>query len=326
VKILSRVLAGGLLIAATWTLAPAATAADEYPNRPITIVVPYAAGGASDVHVRIISEPLSKILGQPIIIENRTGASGSIGTTAVVRAQPDGYTLLYANPGQVIAPLTNKQAGYDMKDLAPVSIVTIMPMVLVINKDVPANNLRELIAYAKQNPGKLNYASAGVDSYGSLATQILGQEAGIKMIGVPYRGEANTTMAVRTGEAQVLMTSPSGTMLGLVKEGNLRMLGVGADKPSELVPNIQPIAEVLPGFKAEIWFGLLAPARTPPEVIKKLNTALAQVLADSAIRDRFLNNGALAHSSTPEAFAAAIRDDQSRLGEAVRRFNIRSEQ
>jgi len=327
VKILSRALVGSVLIAAAWALAPAAAAADEFPSRPITIVVPYAAGGTSDMQVRMISEPLSKILGQPVIVDNRPGASGAIGASAVARAQPDGYTLLFPNNGLVIAALTNQQAGYDpVKDFASVSLVSNVPMVLVANKDLPANNLSEFIAYAKQNPGKLNYATAGVDSYGNLATHVLAQQAGIQMTGIPYKGEANTTMAVRTGEAQVLLTSPSGTMLGLVKDGSLRMLGVATEKHSELVPNAQPIAEVVPGFRSEIWFGLLAPAHTPPETIKKLNAAVVQVLADRSIRDRFFGTGAIVQGSTPETFAAMIRDDLRRFGDVVRKSNIKSDQ
>ncbi|MDR2853190.1 MAG: tripartite tricarboxylate transporter substrate binding protein [Burkholderiaceae bacterium] len=322
-----RFVLGGWLAAAAWALAPAAAVAQEFPNRPITIVIPYPAGGTSDVLVRAISEPLSKILGQPVVIDNRAGASGAIGAQAVARAQPDGHTLLFPNNGLVIAALLGKQAGYDpIKDFAPVSTVSAMPMVMVANKDAPFTNLSELIAYAKQNPDKLNYATAGVSSYGNLATHVFAQQAGIKMIGVPYRGEASTTMAVRTGEAQVLLTSPSGTMLGLVKDGTLRILGVGSEKRSELLPNGQPIAEVVPGFKSEIWFGLLAPAGTPPAVIKKLNAAVAQVLADNAIRERYLGAGAIAQGSTPEAFAAMIRDDQQRFGEVVRKADIKAEQ
>jgi tripartite-type tricarboxylate transporter receptor subunit TctC len=210
VKSLSRLVISGSLVAATWALAPSAALADEFPTRPITIVVPYPAGGSSDVQVRMFAEPLSKLLGQPVIVDNRSGASGAMGTAQVARAKPDGYTLLYPNNGLVVAALTNSSAGYDpVKDFTPISQVTSIPMVLVVNKDVPAKNLTEFIAYAKQNPGKLNYATAGLGSYGNLVSRMFAQQAGIEMTGVPYRGEANTTMAVRTGEAQALLTGPS---------------------------------------------------------------------------------------------------------------------
>jgi tripartite-type tricarboxylate transporter receptor subunit TctC len=323
----SRILAGSLLAATSWAVAPSAVAADDFPSRPITIVVPYPAGGSSDVQVRMIAEPLSKILGQPIIVDNRAGASSAIGTVQVARAKPDGYTLLYPNNGLVVAALTNKEAGFDpVKDFTPVSQVTSIPMVLVVNKDVPAKNLTEFIAYAKKNPGKLNYATAGVGSYGNLASHLFVQQTGVEMIGVPYRGEAATTMAVRTGEAQALITGPSGTMVGLIKDGTLRMLGVASDKRSELVPDAQPIAEVVPGFKQEqLWFGLLAPARTPPEIVKKLNAAVAKVSTDDSIRRRLFDAGALVQGSTPEAFGAMIRDDVQRFGEVVRKNNIKSD-
>jgi tripartite-type tricarboxylate transporter receptor subunit TctC len=298
-------------------------AADAYPAKPITIVVPYSAGGASDIQVRAISQQLSAILGQPIIVDNRAGASGAIGAAFVARAVPDGYTLLYPNNGLLIAALLNKAAGYDpLKDLAPISTVTTMPMVLVVNKSMPANNLREFFAYAKGHPNTLNYATAGPASYGNLATHLLSQVAGLSMTQVPYRGEANTTMSVRSGEAQVLFTSPSATMLGQVKAGSLKLLGVASAGRSEVAPDAQPISEVLPGFKSEIWFGLMAPARTPQPVIDKLNQAVQQVLKDPAIRAKLLANAAVAQPSTSQAFEKLLHAEHAQFAEVIRKHNI----
>lgn len=303
-------------------LAPVA-AADAYPSKPITVVVPYSAGGASDIQVRAISQQLSKILGQPIIVDNRAGASGAIGAAFVARAAPDGYTLLYPNNGLLIAALLNKAAGYDpLKDLAPISTVTAMPMVLVVNKDLPVNNLREFFAYAKGRPNTLNYATAGPGSYGNLATHLLSQAASLRMTQVPYRGEANTTMSVRSGESQVLFTSPSATMMGQVNAGNLKLLGVGSAGRSEVAPNAQPIAEVLPGFKSEIWFGLMAPAKTPQPIIDRLNQAVQQVLKDPAIRAKLLANSAVAQPSSPQTFEKLLRTEHAQYAEIIRKHNI----
>jgi tripartite-type tricarboxylate transporter receptor subunit TctC len=195
-------------------------------------------------------------------------------------------------------------------------------MVLVVNKDMPANNLREFFAYAKGHPNTLNYATAGPASYGNLATHLLSQAAGLSMTQVPYRGEANTTMSVRSGEAQVLFTSPSATMLGQVKAGALKLLGVASAGRSEVAPDAQPISEVLPGFKSEIWFGLMAPAKTPQPIIDKLNQAVQQVLKDPGIRAKLLANAAVAQPSTPQVFEKLLRAEHAQFAEVIRKHNI----
>jgi len=319
------------LAAALIAIAPAlaqaqASSASPFPTKPITIVVPYPAGGTSDNQLRMIAEPLSRLLGQTIIVDNKPGASGAVAASVVARAAPDGYTLLYPNNGVLIAPLVNRQTGYDpLKDFVPITTVTKVPMVLVVNKAVPANNLREFIAHAKAHPGALNYATAGPASYGNLATNLLAQAAQIKMTHVPYRGEANTTLAVRSGESQVLLTSPSSSMLGQVKEGNLKLLGVATQKPTDIVPGAQPIADVLPGFSAEIWFGLLAPAGTPHPVIQKLNEAVQQVLKDTGIRARLFASGALAEGSTPGAFQALMRTEYGQFKDVIQKNDIKAD-
>ena len=216
-----------------------ALAQDAFPSRPITIVVPYPAGGTSDSQVRMIQEPLQKLLGQPVVVDNKPGASGAIAAQFVARAKADGYTLIYPNNGLLIAPLLNRQAGYEpLRDFKPVSVTTSVPMVLVANKGVPAKNLSEFLQYAKGQANGIMYASAGTASYGHLASTRLSQMADLKVNHVPYRGEANTTMAVRTGEVQMLLTTPSPAMLGLVSQGQLTMLGVATDKPSPVVPGL----------------------------------------------------------------------------------------
>jgi len=301
-------------LAATSSIAMAA----DYPTKPITIVVPYSAGGASDAQIRLIAQPLSKILGQPIVVENRAGASGAIAAAHVARSAPDGYTLLYPNNGLLIAPLQNKSATFDpLKDFTPITTVTTMPMTLVVNKDLPVENISDLISYAKERPNKINYASAGPGSYGSLATRMLSQAAGLKMFEVSYKGEANTTMSVRANETQVLFTAPSATMFGQIDAGNLKLLGVASAKHSEIAPDAQPIAEVLPGFSAEIWFGLLAPANTPAPIVDEINQAVRQTLKDPDIRKALLANAAIAQPSTPQEFKKLLYTEHAQFAKII---------
>ncbi len=303
-----------------------AIAQDAFPSRPITIVVPYPAGGTSDGQVRMIQEPLSRILGQPIVVENRPGASGGIAAQAVARAKPDGYTLLYPNNGVLIAPLLNDKAGYDpLKDFKPITTVSSVPMVLVTNKTVPATNLADFVQWAKKRPNGIMYASAGTASFGHLASTRLAQMAGIKVEHVPYKGEANTTMAIRGGEVQMLLTTPSSAMLGQVAQGNLTLLGVATEKPSPVVPGAPTINKSIPGFTSEVWFGLLAPAETPDDVVQKVNAAVKKVMADEAIRARLLPTGAMPQTSTPAEFAATMSQESAQWRDIIGKFKIKAD-
>ncbi|MDM0066816.1 tripartite tricarboxylate transporter substrate binding protein [Variovorax sp. J31P207] len=304
----------------------AANAQDAFPARPITIVVPYPAGGTSDGQVRKIQEPLSKLLGQPVIIDNKPGASGALAAVVVARAKPDGYTLLYPNNGVVITPLLNKKAGYNaLTDFKPVTTVTSVPMVLVTNKAVPVKTLAEFIEFARKDPNGARYASAGTASYGHLATARFGQMAGIKVEHIPYKGEAATTLAARTGEVQMLMTTPSSAMMGQVEQGNLTMLGVATEKPSPVVPGAPTINQTVPGFVSEVWFGLLAPANTPDEVVNKLNAAVKKVMTDEGIRTWLLTTGALPQTSTPAEFAAIMNKETAQWRDIISKYKIEAE-
>ena len=310
----------------TGLAAATAIAQEAFPSRPITIVVPYPAGGTSDAQVRMIQEPLSKLLGQPIVVDNKPGASGGIAAQAVAKAKADGYTLLYPNNGVVIAPLLNEKAGYDpLKDFKPITTVTSVPMVLVTNKTVPAANVAEFLQYAKKQPNGIMYASAGTASYGHLATARLAQMAGIKVEHVPYKGEAATTMAVRAGEVQMLLTTPSSAMLGQVAQGNLTMLGVATENPSPVVPGAPTLNKTIPGFTSEVWFGLLAPAGTPDDVIQKLNAAVKKVMADDAIRAKLLPTGALPQTSTPAEFASVMSRESAQWRDIIAKYKIKAD-
>ncbi|MEJ7930590.1 tripartite tricarboxylate transporter substrate binding protein [Ramlibacter sp. AN1015] len=320
--IFSVALAVGGLVAA----AAPATAQENFPTRPITIVIPYPAGGTSDGQVRMFQEALGKTLGQPIVVENRPGASGAIAAQHVARSKPDGYTLLYPNNGVVIAPLLNEKAGYDaLKDFKPVTTTTAVPMVLVTNKSVPAKDAASFVEWARKQPKSVMYASAGTASYGHLASARLAQMANIKVEHVPYKGEAATTMAVRSGDVQMLLTTPSSAMLGQVQQGNLTLLGVATPQPSPVVPGAQPLNKVVPGFTSEVWFGLLAPAGTPDEVIDRIHGAVKQVMADESLKARLQPTGALPQVSGPAELAKMMREESAQWRDIIGKYNIKAD-
>jgi tripartite-type tricarboxylate transporter receptor subunit TctC len=280
----------------------------QYPDKPIRLVVPYAPGGTTDIMARTLQEPLSKILGQTVIVDNKAGAAGAIGTAQVAHAAPDGYTLIFGNNGpSAIVPLIQKDVGYDpIKDFAPVSLVSIAPMTLVVHPTVPANTVKELIAYANAQPNGVEYATAGAGSLGHLATELFGKEAGVKLVHVPYKGQGPSTMAVLNGEVKMLLTTSSDTQDAAVRAGKLRLLGVSTAKPSPLMPGAPTIGQSLPGYEVNVWFGILAPAGTPAPVIAKLNAAIRDVLADPELQRKFVGFGCVATASTPQEFANMI--------------------
>lgn len=286
---------------------PAAAQA-PYPDKPIRLVVPYAPGGTTDIMARTLQEPLSKVLGQTVIVDNKAGAAGAIGTKQVAASAPDGYTLIFGNNGpSAIVPLIQKDVGYDpVKDFEPVSLVSIAPLVLVVHPSVPAGNVAEFIAWAKTQPGGVEYATAGAGSLGHLATELFGKDAGLKLIHVPYKGQAPSTMAVLNGEVKMLLTTSSDTMDAAVKGGKLKLLGVSTAKPSPLMPGAPTVGQTLKGFEVNVWFGILAPAGTPAPVIAKLNAAIREVLANPELQRKFVGYGCIATASTPQEFAAMI--------------------
>ncbi len=315
-----------LVLAAAILASAAALAQGSYPGKPIRIIVPYPAGGLSDFQVRAVAIPWAKLLGQPIIVENKPGASAGIGTQAAAVSAADGYTLVFVNNGFVITPLLNKQAGYDpIKDFAPLSVVSTSPMVLVVNNSVPAKDAREFISYAKSLPNGIEYGSAGPASFGHMATELFAQATGLKMLHVPYKGEAPMTLALRGGEVKMLITTPSSSMMGAVKEGNLRLLGVASSQPSPLLPGVKLISDTVPGFTAEVWFGLFAPAGTPPDVMAKLNETLAKVMIMPDIKEKFAGVGATATSNSPAEFSQIVKAESLRWADLIRKTGIKAE-
>jgi tripartite-type tricarboxylate transporter receptor subunit TctC len=322
VKVL-RVLA--FLFGAAVMSAPAA--ADNFPSRPIRLIVPYPAGGSTDIMARALQEPMAKILGQPIIIDNRGGAAGTTGANEAARSDPDGYTLLFANNGPIsIAPLLQKGVDFDpLKSFAPVSLVSLAPLVLAASENVPVKDVAGLIAYAKAQSKLLLYASAGPGSLGHLSTERFLNQAGLQMIHVPYRGQAPTTLAIFSAEVDILLTTTSDALNEHIKAGKVKLLGVSSPGPTPVAPGAAPIGTVLKGFSVETWFGILAPAGTPPEVINKLNAALATVLATPQIRDRFLAYGVEAKSSTPAELHALIAAEIPSWRKVIEERNVKAD-
>ncbi|KWT65704.1 MULTISPECIES: tripartite tricarboxylate transporter substrate binding protein [unclassified Variovorax] len=300
--------------------------AQGFPNKPIRIVVPFAAGGTGDVLCRNLQEPLQRLLGQPIVIDNRLGASGTMGTQYVKNAAPDGYTLLQVGNSTVTTSLMQKTAGYDaIKDLAPVANIATTPMVFLLNPVIPAKSIAELIAYAKTRPGELEYASAGRGSLGHLANELFNQMAGLKMVYVPYQGSSQATNAVLAGDVKVVITTPSDAINAFVGSGRLRMLGVSSPKRSPLLPKVPAIAESLPGFSVMAWFGLAAPAGTPAEIVARINEAVNMAVAEAAMQEKLKGLGMTPQPGNAAAFGELIRNDQQIWTRVMREANLSPE-
>lgn len=297
-----------LVALALFVIVAGPAAADNYPSRPIRLIVPYPAGGSTDIMARALQEPMAKILGQPLVIDNRGGAAGTTGASEAARANADGYTLLFANNGPIsIAPLLQKDIGFDpLKSYAPVSLVSKAPLVLVASEKVPVNDVAGLITYAKAQSKPMLYATAGPGSLGHLSTERFLNQAGLEMVHVPYRGQAPTTLAIFAGEVDILLTTASDTLNEHIRSGKVKLLGVSSPVASPVAPGAAPIGNVLKGYSIETWFGIMAPVGTPPHIIEKLNAALGATLAMPQLRERFLTYGVEATASTPPELTAII--------------------
>jgi tripartite-type tricarboxylate transporter receptor subunit TctC len=297
-------------------LAPAGAAAVIAPgvwsqDRPpvLRIVVPYAAGGQSDLLVRALAPSLSKTLDRNVIVENKTGAAGLIGTKAVLAAAPDGNTLLFHNSGIVALPLLTKAPTYDpVKELMPVALVGYGPNFLMINGAVPAKTLAEFIAWAKEQPQGIEAANSGLGSAGHLAAQLFAKRTGIKITHVPYKGTAETQNALIAGEVKMQLTSPTEVMTQQAKLGKIRFLAVNAKERTSLASDIPTISETIPGFYNDIWFGLFAPAGCPPDQIRKISEAFNKALSEPEIKDRFVQNYMAPLYRDPQGMASAVND------------------
>ena len=298
----------------------AAAHAQTYPNRPIKVVVPYAAGGLPDTITRLVGTKLGAQLGQQIVVENMGGAGGISGVNEVVKSPADGYALLVADVGQVaINPHLFANLPYaPLKDLAPVSLIGVAPLYLVVHPSVPANSLKELIALAKAQPGKLNYGSSGVGSIHHLATEALKAGFGIDLVHVPYKGTGQSVPALLGGQVAVLY-SAGPSIAGHVKEGRVRVLAVSTAKRSPQTPDVPAVAEFgLPGYDFPAEIGMLAPAGTPREVINRLSVEIAKAVKQPDVVQRFTQLGIDPVGSTPEAYGQVNKADYEKYATAVR--------
>lgn len=288
-----------------------AQAQTDYPNKPIKIVVPFAPGGAADTTARLISEPLAKQLGQPVIVENKPGGGATIGASFVASAPADGYTLLYTTPGpQITNPYLMSKLPYDPdKDLIPVTRLSWFPNVLVVNPKLPVNNVAELIAYAKKNPGKVNFGSAGIGASSHLAGELFKSAANVDITHVPYKGTGQAVSDLVAGNLQMVIDSLS-VYLPYIKSGQVRVLAIAMPQRSPLLPDVPPVSDVLKGFDATAVNYLTAPAGTPPAVISKLNKAIVAVMADPALQERMITMGMIPKTSTPEEMANEVKSEQ----------------
>src|SRR5882724_2145018 len=285
--------------------------AADYPSRPIHLIVPYAAGAAADSIARILAKRIGKSIGQTVVIENRGGGGSIIGTEFVNKAEPDGYTLLLGQSGPIsINPAVYKSLPYDpVKDFAPITMTTAYPYILVVNAELPAKTLQAFVALAKSKPDALNYGSTGVGAANHLVAELFNSKAGVKMTHVPYRGTALAVGDLLGGQLTMVFGDPI-SVLPHIKSGKLRALAVTSLERSPVAPEVPTVAESgYPGFEALAWHGILAPAKTPPAVIKKLNEEIVKALADPATKALLVNQAMQTVGSTPEEFAAFIQKD-----------------
>jgi tripartite-type tricarboxylate transporter receptor subunit TctC len=321
----ARILASWL---AAMLLALAAPAlAEDYPARPITLIVPYAAGGGNDVMARMAADKMSAALGQPIVIENRGGAGGSIATRQVAHAAPDGYTLGLGGTGTLaIDPTLYPSVGYDpRKDFAPVGLIATSALVVLVHPAVPAKTIPELIALAKAEPGKLTYASAGVGSGIHLAAELFAFMAGVKLTHVPYKGSAPALTDLIGGHVSIYFSSLP-PAIGLVQDGKVRALAVTGPERSKIFPDLPTVAEAgLPGYAAVLHYGIVAPAGTPKPIIDKLAGALRTAIASPDVQQRIAADGAEVLGMTPDAYAADIDREEAKWSDIVRRSGAKAE-
>lgn len=309
------------LLALTLSLAATghALAEDKYPSKPVTVIVPQAAGGANDAIARVIAQKLTEQLGQSFIVDNRTGAGGNVGTVAAARAKPDGYTLMVtADSSMVINPSLYKSTGFDpIKDFEPVGTVATAGYVLVAHPSFPAKNTSELIALAKQQPGKINIGSAGNGTLNHLIGEMLGKATGIDLVHIPYKGSSAAATDLVAGQVQVSVQSlPSS--IAFIRSGKMKVLGVVNPKRLPALPDAPTIGETVKGFGTTPWYGVFAPVGTPKPIITQLNAAIAKALESKDAQERLAGVGCEPYKSTPEQFAQLVRDDLPRWAKIVK--------
>jgi tripartite-type tricarboxylate transporter receptor subunit TctC len=311
--------------AAALPFAPPVARAQGYPTRPVHLIVPLAAGGATDIVARLVGQWLSERLGQPFVIENRPGGGGNIGTETVVKAPPDGYTILMGSTTNAInATLYDKLNFNFIRDIAPVGTISRNALVMVVNPSVPANSVPEFIAYAKANPRKLNMASPGNGSPNHVSGELFKMMTGVDMIHVPYRSGGPALTDLLGGQVQVMFPATVSS-IEYIKNGRLRALAVTSATRSELLPDIPTVAEFVPAYEARNWFGICAPNSTPPEIVENLNKEINASLDDPKITARLADLGATRLPGSPSDFGKLIADDTEKWAKVIQFAGIKPE-
>jgi tripartite-type tricarboxylate transporter receptor subunit TctC len=316
-----------IAIVALAAIGPSQALAQAYPTKPVRLVVPFPPGGSTDIVARIVAQKLGERIGQPLVVENRGGAGGTIGTDAVAKAAPDGYVLGFASTStHAVAPAVYAKLPYDpIKDFAPISLVAVTPYLLVVNPKVPVNSLKEFVAYVKPQPGKFNYASAGTGSTTHLAMEMLKSAAGLFILHIPYNGNGPAGTAVIAGDVEFLFGSLP-AVLPHAKSGRVRALAVGTPKRSPSLPDVPTVAESgFPGFDASLWLAVMAPAGTPAPVIDRLNKEIVAVVRSPDAADALNKAGAEPTTSTPADLANMVKVGIQKYAAAVKRAGVKLE-
>ena len=305
-------------------LMAAAAGAQDFPTRPVRVIVPLAAGGPVDTVTRIVAAGLTERLQQQIVVDNRPGAGGSVGADMVARATPDGYTLLMAANGTLaVSPNLMKLSFSVERDLAPITLIGTSPQVLVVHPSLPAKSVSELVALARSRPGTINFASSGQGSTAHLAAELFKATAKVDIVHIPYKGAGPALTDLAGGQTQMMITGIS-TTLPYIRADRLRPLGVTSTQRVAVLPQVPPIAEAVPGYEVTTWYGLMAPAGTPPAVIARLNRETAAALENPTVKSKMAGAGVDAQTNTPEQFRAMIREETAKWGKVIRMVGIKS--
>jgi tripartite-type tricarboxylate transporter receptor subunit TctC len=311
-------------VALLLALAAAAAQAQGYPGRPVTIVVPFGAGGPADIYARFLGSRMQEPLGQPVVVENRPGAGSVVGSNAVAKSAPDGYTLLMmSNTHTVNETLLPNKPFVLLRDLAPVAPVNYSDLLLVVHPSVPANSLRELIALAKSQPGKMNYASSGPGTPYHMAGELFKSLAGVDVVHVPYKGSDGARVGILGGQVQMMFDAIT-TMAPNVRAGKLKGFGTSGRARSSVLPDVPTVAEAgVPGYEATIWLGVMAPAGTPKPIIDRLNAEITKVTGRAEVREAWGKQGATALSMSPEQFDQYLREDIAKWAKVIAQAGIK---
>jgi tripartite-type tricarboxylate transporter receptor subunit TctC len=315
-----------IVVAALLALSPVGLHAQSYPAKALRMMVPFPAGGGSDTMGRAIGQQLAERFGQPVVVENRPGAAGSIGADVVAKAAPDGYTILLGSTSELVQyPNVNPKIPYDpMRDFAPITLVGTVPLVMVVHPSLPAKSVKELVALTKSRPGQVNFSSAGNGSTTHLAVELFALMSGARMTHVPYRGSPQAVGDLVAGHVQLgIPTMPAA--LPFVKAGRLRALGISSAKRTPVLPDVPTLQEAgVRGYEADLWTGMLAPAGTPESVLSKLHAEIAHATTLPSVKETLARQGAIAASSTPQAFSAFMKSELAKWARVVKTANVRA--